>query len=537
MNARHSRSAVPRRVMTLVAAGALSLSACGGGGSTQAGGATGGSGNPNGTFSAGILSYFVLHLTPGQSGNSYIDYALFTPLTSVDPKTKEVSMKVAESVQSSDQKVWHIKLKDWTFSDGTKVTASSFAKAWSATALGKNGWIGNSQFSIIEGYGDLNPATGDAKETELKGVKVVDDRTLEVTLAAPNAMFPYILSGTTWAPMPDSAFSDLKSYDAKPVGNGPFMIEGSGIGPGVQSLKLVRNETYAGTKAKAKSVDVKLYQDANSQYTSFQGGAIDIALIDGNNLADAKTRFKDRLVEVNFPAVVFLAFPLWDKRFEDIKVRQAMAMAIDRETIAKSLLRDSADPATTLAPPSLLGAEGVPCDTCVYDPHKAKSTLGSWSGKLELWTTDDPTQSEVLKAIGNEFRTSLGIADVATQSQSIAQLYTSLGQKKLNGPFLLYTGVTYPHLYTLTSNLFTPTLFNVTGYSSQQVTDDLAAAASAGDPKDALAKTKAAAEVALEDLSLTPVYFPKGGLVSSAKVTAVSAEVLGGPQLAKVVVR
>jgi peptide/nickel transport system substrate-binding protein/oligopeptide transport system substrate-binding protein len=529
-----------RTVAALCLAGSLGLAACSGGGTAGSTSTTGtsGAGNANGSFSAGVLGFFVAHLTPGGGANSFVDYALFTPLTRVDPNTKEVQMAVAESVTSTDQKVWQIKLKTgWTFTDGTPVTAQSFADAWNAAALGKNGWIGNSQFNIIDGYADLNPVEGEAKTKELAGVKVVDDQNLQVTLAAPNSMFPYILSGTTFAPMPASAFNDLEAYDAKPVGNGPYAIEGGGVGPGVQTLKLVRNDSYAGTKAHAKDVEIKLFQDANSLYTAFQGNAIDLALVDGTNFADARSKFGDRVVPVSYPAVVYLGFPLWDNRFKDVNVRKAFAMDIDRETISTALLRGSADPATTLAPASLLGADGVACQSCAYDPSAAKAALGGWTGKLELWTNDDPTQAQVLKAIANEFRTSLGITDVATQVQPIGQIYTNLAQKKINGPFLLYTGVTYPHLYTLTANLFTPGLFNVAGYANEQVSAELAAAAAAGTSQDAVAKSRAAAELALADVPLTPVYFPKGGLLHSAKVGNVVPEVLGGPQLAAVTVK
>lgn len=514
-----------RAALALLISLVLALSACGGG--------SGSGGSGPDSFRVGVLSNFLLHLTPGQSGNSFIDYALFTPLTSVDAESQEVQMEVAESVESDDQVNWTITLADdWTFSDGTPVTAQSFADSWNATALGSNGWLGNLQFAIIDGYDALNPAEGEPKTTELEGVEVVDDTTLKVTLTKPTSMFPFIISGTTWAPMPESAFDDLETYDQRPVGNGPFKIDGDGIGPGVQQLSLVRNDDYAGEQAASKQVDVKIYQDPNSQYTSFQGGEIDLALVDGTNLADASTRYGDDLVTLNFPAVVFLGFPLWDKRFEDVDVRTAMARAIDRETIAGSLLRDAVDPATTLAPPTLLGSEGLECDTCTFDPDQAGELIGDWSGDLTLWTNDDPTQAEVIKAIANGFRDTLGIDDVKTQTQPVDQIYTNLAEKKIDGPFLLYTGVTYPHLYAVTSNLFTPSLFNVTGYSSDEVDRALAAAAAADSPEAAVPSTQEAAEIGLTDVSITPVYFPKGGIVHAPTLEGVTPEILGGPHLA-----
>lgn len=518
----------PSRAVTGAAlAVALGLSACSGGGSPTA---------SSDSFSVGILNNFVDHLTPGAGANSFLDYALFTPLTTINSESSEVEMAVAESISSSDKKVWDIALeKDWEFSDGTPVTAQSFADAWNATALGETGWIGNSQFNIIKGYDALNPATGEAEQTKLEGVEVVDKWHLEVTLNTPNSTFPYMLSQTTFAPMPKSAFSDLKAYDKKPVGNGPYKIQGEGIGPGTQTLTLERNDSYAGDKGNVETIQVDLFQSSNAAYTAFKSGSVDLVMVDGADYADAQNRYENQMVSMNAPAVVYLGFPLWNPRFKDLDTRKALAQAIDRDTIAKTLLRGSADPATTLAPPSLLGSEGIVCETCRYEPSAAKSVLNSWEGDLTLWTNDDPTQAEVLKAIGNEFR-SLGVDNVKTKTQDTAQIYTNLAEKKIDGPFLLYTGVSYPHIYALTKNLFTPSPYNVTGYSNSQVDSLLAEAARAEGSDESVAKSKAAAERALKDVPLTPVYFPKLGLVHAPSIGNVTPEVLGGPKLADVTV-
>ncbi len=139
--------------------------------------------------------------------------------------------------------------------------------------------------------------------------------TLQVTLTKPNALFPTLLSSSSFAPIPKEASKDFAAFDQNPIGNGPFMVTGGGMKPGAQQVVFERYADYAGEKAKSASITLKSYQDSTAVYTDFQAGALDLALVDGNDLAQAKTDFPDQVVPVDYPAVVSLGFPTWDDRF------------------------------------------------------------------------------------------------------------------------------------------------------------------------------------------------------------------------------
>ena len=535
---RHRTLRTPRRrtAVAIAAVTVLLAGACSSGASDVGPGSANG-----GSFSVATPTGFVSHFIPGQTGSSNVDYAVWTPLTRVDPETGEVENAVAKSIESQDQKTWEITLEEgWTFHDGTPVTAQSFADAWNAAAYGENGWIGNYQFAIVEGYSALNPAEGKPTAKRMSGIEVTGDHTMTVTLTKPTATFPYILASTTWAPMPASAFDDLKAFDRLPIGNGPFQVTGEGLEAGAQGLTLERYEEYGGEPAAAEEIQVKFYQDSRTAYTSFTAGEVDLALVDGSSVADATAQYGDSLVEVNFPAVVYLGFPLWDERFEDPRVREAMALALDRESIATALLRGAGTPATSLAPESIAGSEPGSCPTCELDATQAQQLLeqaGGWNGPLTLWTYQDPTNSTVLEAVANQLRENLGIEEITLETQTAAQIYESLPAHEVNGPFLLYTGVPYPHLYAMAESLFQPgSFFNVTGYEDQETAQLLADAVSAAAPEDLTELSQQAVAGALEDVPLTPVYFPKGALVHSDRVGNVTPEVLGGAHLAAVTV-
>ncbi|HET8590031.1 MAG TPA: ABC transporter substrate-binding protein [Nakamurella sp.] len=493
---------------------------------------------PSGSYTLGVTSYFLQHLMPGNSGGSNVNSALFTPLTVVDPKTREVRNAVAESITSDDNKVWDITLKDgWKFSNGEPVTAQSFADSWNATANPKNAMTGNLDMSIFAGYADMNPAQGDAKATTLSGVEVVDDLHLKVTLDKPNALFPSRLSGSTFAPIPTEAAKDFAAFDLNPIGNGPYMVTGGGMKAGAQQVVLEPNPNYIGDDpAHAASVTIKSYQDSTAIYTDFQAGAIDLALVDGNDLTQAKAEYPDQVVDVNYPAVVYLGFPTWDPRFDNIKVRQAISLAIDRQTIIDALLKGNATVAQGVAPESLPGGGQTDCEYCTLDVDKAKSLLadgGGWSGPLTLYSYSDPTNEAVMGAIANQLRSNLGI-DATSETQPVDQLYKNFADKSLKGAFLLYSGTNIAHLYGEVSALFTPGVLNASAYSSDKVTALLDEALNASSPDEFTAKVQEASKTALADMPIAPLYYPVGGLLHSTKLSGVQPELLGGADLAAV---
>ena len=540
MSAPNTRTKNLQRALAVVMVATMTLlSACGGDGAESPDG--GGPADPNGAFTA-ALPLTVEHLIPGRTGATNLHYALWTPLTTVDPATGDLTNAVAESIESEDATNWTITLKDgWTFHNGDPVNAQSFADSWNTTAYGPNAFENNSSFAQFEGYGDMNPEQGEPTATTLSGVRVTGPLSLEVSLTEPSAMFPYILSNTTYAPIPKVALKDLAAFDKAPIGNGPFRLTGDGLAPGVQTVTIERYDDYAGELAKSKSVDVTFYKDTGGMYTAFKAGEIDVTFVADTDVADAAQAYPDRFDPFMFPAVIYLGFPSWDERFEDPQIRQAFSLAIDRKAIVKSLLRDSGEAASSIASDAFEGGGGEECQFCRYDPEEAQSLLeaaGGWQGGLTLWTSQaDSANVLVLEAIANQLRTNLGITDVELETPPASELYPALGDEKVDGPFLLYAGATYPHLHAMASILFSPTGWaNVTGYQGEEA-GTLLADAAATTSDDLTSLTQEGTKAALDDTPITPLYYPGGGMVWSTDVDNVTQEFLGGPHLAGITSR
>jgi ABC-type transport system substrate-binding protein len=145
--------------------------------------------------------------TSETEGGQVVD-ALFTGPRRVRPETTELAMTgVAESIESEDSKTWTIKLKDWTFHDGTPVTSDSFIKAWNFASNSANAQGGSYFFANVEGYDELQ-GKDDAPpaKTELSGLKKVSDKEFTVTLKDPFRQYPITLGYTAFSPLPEAFF-------------------------------------------------------------------------------------------------------------------------------------------------------------------------------------------------------------------------------------------------------------------------------------------------------------------------------------------
>ncbi len=140
--------------------------------------------------------------------NIWVLDIVYDGLMRYDPETTEPYPYVAESVDTTDNQVWTIKIKpDLTFQNGEPVDAAAFARAWNYAAYGPNAMQNNYFFERFQGYDEMQGETDDdgnvtvepAADT-LSGVKVVDDLTLEVTLNAPFAGFSTMLGYTGFFP-------------------------------------------------------------------------------------------------------------------------------------------------------------------------------------------------------------------------------------------------------------------------------------------------------------------------------------------------
>jgi len=302
---------------------------------------------------------------------------IFDRLVEVQVKsdgTSEIVPSLAESWDiSSDGLKYTFKLrKDVKFSNGDLFTAGD--AVYSLTRLlGVEGAANGDFVSMIKGADKV--MDGSAKE--LEGVKAVDDTTLEITLDHPYAGFLACLS-TPPVVMLDQkateAAGDKFGLDpAATIGSGPFKLAEWTLN---DSIVLVRNDNYWKDASKLAGIVIKIVPDMQTQSMMFQNGELDILDFDylETGLADFKKQFQDQIVSAPRVGITYFTFNENIEPLKNLKVRQAISMAIDRQTILDSIWDGAGQLENGIFPKGAIGHTDSLAEI-KYDPAAAKALL------------------------------------------------------------------------------------------------------------------------------------------------------------------
>ncbi len=333
---------------------------------------------------------------------SQITYALYDGLTDFDftDKTKPVLKGlVAEkwtANSNATEYIFTIK-KGLVFSNGDPVLPSSFKYAW--VRAGQKAFASPYGYLIdfIKGGTDLQAG----KVTNLDSSIIADDTamTLKVTLEQPFADFPAVVSHAFWSPLPEkvvSKLTDQTQWDKGiMIGNGPFIMEKP---KSSTEVSLIRNDKWAGNvlgdkKAKLDKVVFKITKDVESGYTDFEAGNLMSATIPSGKYAEAQAKYGNTTKSPQLGSYHY-DFSMTDPLLggeKNVKLRQAISLAIDREQINKKVYENVRTVSTGVTPNGIPGFKPGICKYCTYDPTKAKALLKEWTdagNKLSTITID-----------------------------------------------------------------------------------------------------------------------------------------------------
>ncbi len=432
---------------------------------------------------------------------------LFTPLVDNDPETGEPTMTgVAESVESEDNVTWTIGIEEgWTFHDGEEITAETYVEAWNTVAQPGNANAGF--FARFEGF----EAVTNEEADELSGVEAVDDTTIEVTLTEPFGPFLATLSDTVFYPLPDDYYDDPEAFQDAPVGNGRYMMDGEWE-RGVE-IALQKYEDWPGENpGNADAITYSIYSDINTAYLDVQAGNLDVLKeVPPENLGSVEQEFGENTQQFPTSSFTYLGFPMYTEEFGDnLELRQALSLAVDREAIIDAIFNGAYTPATAVIPPVLESHRSDACDVCEFDPERAQELFeeaGGFEGPMTLYFNSGAGHEEWVEAVSNQWTEVLGIEEFEFESLEFAQYLGLLEEQEVVGPYRLGWILSYLSPQYAMEDLYTSEGgSNYFGYANPEF-DEALAEANATPPEEAASAYQAAEDILLEDLPMIPMWY------------------------------
>lgn len=372
--------------------------------------------NPDGTIRVGYTiaaRTFHPHRPPSCPGEFPGLSLVYDRLTNLTPDLKLEPMLAKSWSFSPDGSSLTFKLQDGVkFSDGAAFNAAAVKANLDAIANDDRATIKN----------DLGDVTS---------VTAVDDLTVRLNLKAGGGVsLPYVLSACAGMIVSPNALSDPQ-LDQKGAGTGPYVVQPGTLKVGAE-VSFTRNPTYWGDKSHqgfAKITQIAI-RDESTRLNALRSGQIDMTAVSSALVKEANKLASDNkdFTAVNYDSNIFygMRFNMYSPRLADLRVRQAINYAIDREGIAKALSDGNCSTQYQLAPKGQLGYVASLEGTYKYDPAKAKQLLASANASdlkiLGLQTSVPPHDAlnEIVQAQLKAVGITIDLPDKFTSAESIA---------------------------------------------------------------------------------------------------------------------
>ncbi|MDO5549693.1 MAG: ABC transporter substrate-binding protein [Lachnospiraceae bacterium] len=276
---------------------------------------------------------------------------------------------------SEDGLVYTFHLRDdVTFHNGEKFEADDVVYTIDRMMNPETGAVNTDFFSMIKGAMDRF----DGKADSVEGVKALDEHTVEITLDAPFAPFLANLatpSCSIYNREATEAAGDKFGIDPElTIGSGPFKMKDWVLN---DKITLVRNDDYFKGAPSLDGIELIQVPDEQTQKLMYENGELDIvdlsSFISQLDFFLENDQYKDNIVRGTEAGTYFYLFNQAMAPMDDVRVRKAVQMSIDRQTILEQLYRGEGVVVNSFIPNGFAGsyeAEEIP-----YDPEAAKALL------------------------------------------------------------------------------------------------------------------------------------------------------------------
>jgi peptide/nickel transport system substrate-binding protein len=373
--------------VVLATIAALSMTACAQSERDTSGSGASGGGDVKDTFTFGAAGapklFDPFFATDGETFR--VTRQIHEGLLGVKAGTADVQPELAESWTPSDDGLsWTFKLRQGVkFSDGTPFNAEAVCYNMQRMFEQKGaGQTAAEYWTYFFGSFSDKPADSLYKSCEAK-----DESTAVIDITRTTSSFPTILSLDSFSMQSPKALKDgdannvqaqgdgftYPAYAMNPVGIGPYKLDK--YDEANKTVTLVANDQYYGEQPKTKKLVFKIIPDESTRRQELEAGSIDgYDLPNPVDWAGLKQSGNNVLVRPAFNILYMGLNPEKNAKLKDLKVRQALYYALNRDQMVKTQLPEGATVATQFIPKTVSGYNDS-LQPYAYDPEKAKSLL------------------------------------------------------------------------------------------------------------------------------------------------------------------
>jgi len=476
-------------------------------------------------------------LTSDTNSSGYI-VQLFSGLVMLDDNL-EPAPDIAESWDVSDDGrtfTFHLR-DDVYFHDGTAVTADDFKYSWERACNPATGSTTASTY-LNDIVGTADVLSGQA--ADISGVQVLDDRTLQVTIDAPKSFFLAKLTYPTAFVVDQNNVEDtsLSTWWLQPNGTGPFSLNVWYYG---SKLVLQRNDDYHGQVASLEFVQYKMF--AGDDMSLYETGDIDVAAVYTTTIdrvTDPSGAFYTQYHAYPQLSYTWIGFNTNEPPFDNINVRKAFAMAIDKDKIIDLGLRNLVTRADGVLPDGMPGFNenliALDFDVDQAQALIAASSYGSVENLPPVVLTVSGYGADVapiLQAVIVQWRENLGVDVTIRQLETDFFIY-HLSDEVDN---MYYMGwiADYPHPQDFLDILFHSGMqYNYGNYSNPAIDSILDQAGVEKDYDQSLELYRQAEQMLVDDAAMIPLWFGQTLILVKPYVQNYVPNALGHVMLNKV---
>jgi oligopeptide transport system substrate-binding protein len=467
---------------------------------------------------------------------SWVLENVFEGLMTFDEKGELVKGMAEDYKISDDGLTYTFTIRDGAkWSNGDPVIAEDFEFTWKRALDPEMAADYATILYYIKGGEAYNTGEGSRDDVQ---VKALDEKTLEVTLEFPTAYFLELTAFYTYFPVNKKVVEANPDWAKKPdthISNGPFKLV-----KWEHNAKLVLEKNdlyYNANKIKLDGIDLDIIEDQNTAWQKYDGGEYDLLVDIPTSVVNELQKEGNKELSIGAQVGTYYYNLNPDaKPLNNVKVRKALSMALDRETIVKDITQGGQMAAEGLVPYGLMDEKGKEFREKAgvlieYNPEKAKELLEEGlkeegmtiqdfnNAKLVLLYNTSESHKKIAQAVQEMWRTELGV-EIGVEN---VEFQVKLDREK-SGDYDISRGGwigDFMDPMTMLELWWSDSAFNDVNYNNPKYDELLLGAKSTMDQKVRMQNFREAEKMIVDDMAVLPVYFYTQPYVSKPNVKGI----------------